>query len=63
MPLRRVPVRGTDPIEFFRAKLDGSLLPERAYGAIVTSPSGSAPVPESPPCCADRAAGRCGWRT
>lgn len=36
MLLRRVPVRRTDPIEFFHAKLAGSLLPERAYGAIVT---------------------------
>jgi peptidoglycan/xylan/chitin deacetylase (PgdA/CDA1 family) len=36
MRLRRIPVRRTDPIEFFRAKLSGSLLPERAYGAIVT---------------------------
>lgn len=33
--LRRVPVRRTDPIEFFRAKLAGALVPERAYGAIV----------------------------
>jgi hypothetical protein len=36
MLLRRIPVRRTDPIEFFRAKLSGSLLPERAYGAIVS---------------------------
>lgn len=34
--MNRVPVRRTDPIEFFRAKLTGNLLPERAYGTIVT---------------------------
>ncbi|HEU5149616.1 MAG TPA: polysaccharide deacetylase family protein [Iamia sp.] len=34
--LRRVPVRGSDPLEFFAAKLTGRLGPERAYGAIVT---------------------------
>ena len=33
--LRRVPVRGTDPLSFFAAKLTGRLLPERAYGAVV----------------------------
>lgn len=33
--LRRVPVRGSDPIEFFAAKLRGHLGPERAYGAVV----------------------------
>jgi peptidoglycan/xylan/chitin deacetylase (PgdA/CDA1 family) len=33
--LRRVPVRQSDPIEFFRAKLTGRLLPERTYGALV----------------------------
>ncbi len=37
MRLRRVPVRRTDPLEFFHAKLTGQLLPERAYGAIVTT--------------------------
>lgn len=37
MRLRRVPVRGSDPIEFFRAKLSGSLLPERTYGALVAA--------------------------
>ena len=31
LSLCRVPVRRTDPIEFFRAKLSGGLLPERAY--------------------------------
>jgi peptidoglycan/xylan/chitin deacetylase (PgdA/CDA1 family) len=33
--LRRVPVRRSDPIEFFRAKLSGSLLPERTYASVV----------------------------
>jgi peptidoglycan/xylan/chitin deacetylase (PgdA/CDA1 family) len=33
--LRRVPVRRTDPIGFFRAKLRGSLVPERAYAGLV----------------------------
>lgn len=35
MALRRIPVRRTDPIVFFRAKLAGRLLPERGYGALV----------------------------
>lgn len=35
MRLRRVPVRGTDPLPFFAAKLHGRLLPERTYGLIV----------------------------
>jgi peptidoglycan/xylan/chitin deacetylase (PgdA/CDA1 family) len=35
--LRRVPVRSTDPPAFFRAKLRGQLLPERTYGALVSS--------------------------
>ena len=35
LALRRVPVRGSDPLAFFRAKLQGSLLPERLYGAVV----------------------------
>lgn len=35
--LRRVPVRGSDPIEFFAAKLDGRLGPERTYGALVAA--------------------------
>ncbi len=35
--LRRVPVRRTDPLEFFEAKLTGRLIPERAYGALVTT--------------------------
>ena len=33
--LRRVPVRRTDPLRFFEAKLSGNLLPERAYGGLV----------------------------
>jgi peptidoglycan/xylan/chitin deacetylase (PgdA/CDA1 family) len=33
--LRRVPVRRSDPITFFRAKLRGSLVPERTYDAMV----------------------------
>jgi peptidoglycan/xylan/chitin deacetylase (PgdA/CDA1 family) len=36
MRYRRVPVRRTDPIEFFRAKLQGNLLPERMYAGIVS---------------------------
>jgi peptidoglycan/xylan/chitin deacetylase (PgdA/CDA1 family) len=35
--LRRVPVRRTDPLEFFRAKLTGRLVPERTYGALVAT--------------------------
>lgn len=35
--LSRVPVRGSDPLEFFRAKLTGGLLPERAYGTVVVA--------------------------
>jgi peptidoglycan/xylan/chitin deacetylase (PgdA/CDA1 family) len=37
MRLRRVPVRRTDPLEFFRAKLTGLLVPERTYGALVAT--------------------------
>lgn len=37
MRLRRVPVRRTDPLEFFRAKLTGSLVPERTYGVLVST--------------------------
>jgi peptidoglycan/xylan/chitin deacetylase (PgdA/CDA1 family) len=33
--LRRIPVRRTDPLPFFRAKLTGRLRPERAYSAVV----------------------------
>ena len=41
-PLRltRVPVRRTDPLSFFRAKLRGDLLPERLYGRIVETAKG-----------------------
>jgi hypothetical protein len=35
--LRRVPVRATDPLPFYRAKLRGGLLPERAYAALVAA--------------------------
>lgn len=35
--LRRVPVRRTDPLDFFRAKLTGRLVPERVYGALVAT--------------------------
>lgn len=35
MRLRRVPVRRTDPDEFFAAKLVGGLFPERVYGRVV----------------------------
>lgn len=35
--LRRIPVRRTDPIDFFRAKLHGRLIPERAYARIVAT--------------------------
>lgn len=35
--LRRVPVRQTDPVDFFQAKLTGRLLPERTYGALVAA--------------------------
>ncbi len=37
MRLHRVPVRGSDPDEFFAAKLVGNLGPERAYAGIVAS--------------------------
>ena len=32
-----MPVRRTDPIDFFRAKLHGRLIPERAYARIVAT--------------------------
>jgi hypothetical protein len=35
-----VPVRGTDPLPFFRAKLAGTLGPERAYERIVAAAKG-----------------------
>jgi hypothetical protein len=34
--LHRIPVRGTDPLPFFRAKLRGGLGPERTYERIVS---------------------------
>lgn len=37
LALRRVPVRRTDPIEFFRAKVDGGLAAERTYAAVVAT--------------------------
>lgn len=38
MAVRRIPVRGSDPIEFFGAKLRGRLLvPERAYSLAVAT--------------------------
>ncbi|MPZ93395.1 MAG: polysaccharide deacetylase family protein [Propionibacteriales bacterium] len=37
MRLARVPVRRTDPVEFFEAKLGGGLLSERVYGGIVAT--------------------------
>lgn len=33
--LHRIPVRGSDPLPFFEAKVFGSLAPERAYAAVV----------------------------
>jgi peptidoglycan/xylan/chitin deacetylase (PgdA/CDA1 family) len=35
--LRRVPVRRTDPLGFFQAKLTGQLVPERTYGVLVAT--------------------------
>lgn len=35
--LTRVPVRQSDPIEFYRAKLQGGLLPERVYSHVVAA--------------------------
>ena len=40
MALRRVPVRRSDPLAFFLAKLRGALLAERAYGAAVRAAQG-----------------------
>lgn len=37
LALRRVPVRRSDPAEFFAAKLMGHLLPERAYALAVAT--------------------------
>lgn len=38
--LRRVPVRRTDPLPFFRAKVAGTLRAERAYGRVVATAKG-----------------------
>ena len=35
--MRRVPVRRTDPIPFFKAKLVGDLLPEKLYAGVVAT--------------------------
>lgn len=35
--LRRVPVRGSDPLPFFRAKVSGTLVAERAYAGVVAA--------------------------
>jgi peptidoglycan/xylan/chitin deacetylase (PgdA/CDA1 family) len=35
--LERIPVRGTDPLPFFEAKVTGSLLPELTYDRIVSA--------------------------
>jgi hypothetical protein len=42
-PLRlaRVPVRRTDPLSFFRAKLRGGLVPERLYERVVKTAKGA----------------------
>lgn len=37
MRLRRIPVRNSDPLPFFRTKLTGGLGPERTYGALVAA--------------------------
>ena len=41
LALRRIPVRGSDPLNFFAAKLTGRLLPERAYDRIVRTAKGA----------------------
>lgn len=40
MRLARIPVRRTDPPEFFSARLTGTLLPQRAYEALVGAAKG-----------------------
>ena len=40
MAWRRIPVRRTDPLAFFQAKLTGRLGPERTYAAIVKAAKG-----------------------
>lgn len=37
---KRIPVRRTDPLPFFRAKLRGELIPERVYGGVVAVAKG-----------------------
>lgn len=41
LSLRRVPVRASDPLPFFEAKLRGNLVPERAYAGIVATAKGA----------------------
>ena len=36
LSLRRIPVRRSDPLPFFRAKLRGDLRAERAYARLVS---------------------------
>jgi len=38
--LRRVPVRASDPLPFFEAKISGSLLPEHTYSVLVRAAKG-----------------------
>jgi len=40
MRLARIPVRGSDPLPFFEAKLSGSLRPERTYDLMVRTAKG-----------------------
>ncbi len=54
MRLNRVPVRGTDPLPFFEAKLRGGLLAEKAYGGIVGAGQAGGCT-----CLAGPAGGRC----
>ena len=49
LALRRVPVRATDPLPFYRAKLQGRLLPERAYAALVAAAKRARPRERSWP--------------
>jgi peptidoglycan/xylan/chitin deacetylase (PgdA/CDA1 family) len=37
MALQRIPVRGSDPVEFFEAKLQGRLRAERTYARVVAA--------------------------
>ena len=47
--LHRIPVRGSDPLSFFRAKLTGSLQAERAYERIVQLAKRRRSGPRVPP--------------